>query len=314
MLSGPHEEDGGATLGHGGKCPPSLRRTVKFRQDDPGESDRLVKSRGGPSRQLAHRCIQHEQNLLRFEGCLAAFDLGDQFGIDGGAACRVKDDRLRRCCLRPPLPGDDLSTAFRPVRIEPRLDLLRQLFELVDGRRSVDVPRDQQGMDPLLLVVPGEFPRMGGLALAEESDQHDPLGFHSVRLFGSQDPTDLLVDDPYQIVPKVGPSRDLAGLCPRTHPLGEFECELHVHIRLEKCPLQVFDHFVQQFLVNGRRLGDLGEDGTEGLPERVEYHRRFEIGTLLWVLYLCPASTRIGAGNNSNSDPGQCSTLGSRLG
>ncbi len=83
-------------------------------------------------------------------------ELRDQIGVDAAAAGRVDDDR--EVGGEPPegVPDDHLGAGLAPMGVELGPDLLRELLQLVDGRRAVDVGRDETDADPLLLEGNGQ--------------------------------------------------------------------------------------------------------------------------------------------------------------
>ncbi len=239
--------------------PSSLRRAVELREDDPGQPDRLVERLGAPAGGLAHRGVEDEERLVGLQHRPHPLQLLDELGVDPAPPGGVDDDREVGRELGERLPDDDLRSHLAAVRVELAADLDRELLELVDRRRAVDVGRDQTDADPLLLKIAGELSGGRRLALAEQSRQKDPPGLDLKWPIFPEDPPDLLVDDPHQEVPQARAGRRFLLGGPLAYALGEVEAQLDVDIRLEQRPLDVADDLGQQSLVHDRARGRSSE-------------------------------------------------------
>ncbi len=272
MLSGADEQDRRLARRDGGEGAASLRRAVHLGEDHPREADRLVE--GGRARPgaLAHRGVQHQDRLVGLEHGSDLLELVNERGIETGTSGGIDDDRDVRRELLESFADDHLRTRFASVGIELATDLRSELLELVDGRGPMDVGRYEADAHTSLLEVAGQLAGGGRLSLPEQPGQEDPPRTDIELPVGTEDPSDLIVDDANEEVAEAGAGGRLLLLGPAANPLRELQRELYVHVRLQQRPLDVANDLAQQGVIDRRAPGDLLEDAAEGFSQRIKHH------------------------------------------
>jgi hypothetical protein len=151
-------------------------------ENDAGEGERVVEALGDLDRVLADHGVDHEENVLRFDGGFDARELGHQALVDRESPGGVVDDDVVAVLLG---FGDrrfaDLERAL--VRnVEHRdADARAEHLKLLDGRGPLHVGRDEKRLFPLFDEVARELRGGGRFAGALEAYHHD-----AGRTFGGE--------------------------------------------------------------------------------------------------------------------------------
>ena len=135
---------------------------------------RLVEVRRHIHRLLARGRVQHEQDFLRLDQVAQPHQFLHQRLVNLQPAGRVENERV--AVVLPGeiqrLAGDFQNIRFPFERKDGHLDLPAQGFQLLHGRRAVDVRRHQQRLARLLLQPAGQLGAGGRLARAVQARQH----------------------------------------------------------------------------------------------------------------------------------------------
>ena len=153
----------------------ALGVAVQLGQDHAGDVEHVIKAGGDIDRFLAGHGIGHEENFPRLYGILDLRQFVHQEIVDLVPAGGIEDDRVKAVQFGiTSLPRADINR-FLVCRGVEDLDaeLPAEGFELFDGRRTVDVGRNQQGPPLLGLQVPAQLAAGRGLAGTLEADHHD---------------------------------------------------------------------------------------------------------------------------------------------
>ncbi|VTR70866.1 hypothetical protein DESC_870022 [Desulfosarcina cetonica] len=167
---------------------------VHFGEHHAADVQAFVKGLGDVHRVLTGHGIGHQQDVGGLCRRADARELTHQRLIDMQTAGRIEQQCIAACLL-----GSHTGLLADRDRIHVRggiehrhAQLDTQLFELVDGRRPIDVRRNQIGLLAGLAQHHGQLPGRGGLTGTLKSHQH-----HRDRLF------------PLQLEPLVGVAHEL---------------------------------------------------------------------------------------------------------
>ena len=139
---------------------------VHLRQHQPGDRQLGVERLGDAHRLLAGHGIDDEERLGRGHRPRDADELVHHRLVDVEAAGRVEDQDVHAARLGglQPRPGDLERRRADGAGVDLDADLVAELHELVDGRRPIDVRRDQQR--PLAVLAEADRQLRGGRGLA----------------------------------------------------------------------------------------------------------------------------------------------------
>ena len=222
---------------------------------------------------LPDRGVDHEQALVRLDGLRDRLDLLDEVGLEGMAAGGVHDEDVHRLQGLDARLRDTDGVLLLRVAVEARVDLLGKLLELVVGRGAVHVRGDEPDGEALLLEELPQLPRGRRLALPVEADEEHPLLLERDLPRGPEDPDELLVDDPDDVLSRAHPGGRRIVERAALQLLRDQEGELHVDVGLDQRALDVADDLLDQRLVDVARTRDLAKRGPEGVAELLEDHR-----------------------------------------
>ena len=128
---------------------------------EPVMLQRLVEMRGDVDRFLAGGGVEHEQNFLRLDEIAQADQFLHQRFVDLQTAGGVEDQRVAIVGLGEVqrLAGDLQNIRFALLHEDRNFDLFAERLQLVHGRRTINVRRDEQRRAALLEQQLGELAR-----------------------------------------------------------------------------------------------------------------------------------------------------------
>ena len=136
---------------------------------------RLVEMRGDVDGFLAGGGVEHEQNFLRLDQVAQA----DQFlhqrlvnlqpagGVENQHVAVVRSGEIQR------FAGDFQNVRLAAFDENRHFNLFAERFQLVHGRRAINVRRHEQRLAALLLQQPRELAAGSGFAGAVQTDHQD---------------------------------------------------------------------------------------------------------------------------------------------
>ncbi len=174
LLAHADKQDGTSRHRLHGQRGAAARVAVELRQHDAVEVQPLRKRAGDVHGLLASHRVEHEQLLVDGQHLLDRLELAHQRVVDVQPARGVDDDDVAAVVLRAPGPQlDDLRRVLLlAVAVHQHADAVADHVQLVDGRRAVDVRRDEQGLAPLLLEPQRQLAAERGLARALQAHDH----------------------------------------------------------------------------------------------------------------------------------------------
>src|SRR5919204_1183278 len=272
LLPDADEDDGRLDLGNRGQGSPALCGAVQLRDDDAGDADGVVERlRLGP-RLLADRRVDHEEPFVRLNRLGDGFDLLDQVRLERMPAGRVHDDHVDGLQGLDPGLRDLRRILRRGVAEERRVDLFRELLQLIVRGGPMDVRRDEADAEPLLLEVLRQLPGRGRLPLAVQANEQDPLLLQRHLAGLPEDLDELLVDDPDDVFPRAHAGGRLLVQRAALQPSRDGKGELDVYVREDEGPLDVADDLFDEGLIDVGGARDLAEGLAERATELLEDH------------------------------------------
>jgi hypothetical protein len=156
----------------------AARITVEFGQDGAGDVESLIKMRRNIDRFLAGGGVEDEQRFLRFDEIAKADQFLDEWFVDLETASGVKDEgvaivgfgEIERAT------GNFQDVGFTFAGEDWELKLLTKFFELVHGRRAIDVGGNEQGRSALLKEETAQFATGSCFAGAVQAHHQDATG------------------------------------------------------------------------------------------------------------------------------------------
>jgi hypothetical protein len=200
-----------------------------------------------------------------------ALDLLHHVHVDDLPARRVDDDEVVPAVpglLDAPL-GDLLRLRPRPLGVDRHGELAPDLLQLLDGRRTIRVARDEVGVLAELAHEERELAGRRGLAVAVEAREH-----HDRRRAGGEgelvrgaahEVRQLLVDDLDDLLARAKRLRDVRARRPLAHVGDELLYDAVVDVRLEQGQPDLARYLL--YLVLGEVAA--AADAVEGLVEPV---------------------------------------------
>jgi len=149
-------------------------------------------------------------------------------------------------------PGSGYSRGVGIALIAIKEDALplAEGFELVIGSGPEGVGADDCRPQALSLKEGGQLCGSGGLARALQAHQHDVLLFEGDVRAAAHQVDQLLIDDVYDVLPRIHPRRGLFVQSPLLDGVGELHHQLYIDIRLQEGPLDLPHRIVHQGLVD----------------------------------------------------------------
>ena len=157
------------------QCRTAAGVAVELGEDHPGQAESLVEGGGNIDRVLAGHGVGHQQDLARLDRALDPLQLLHQRIIDVQAAGSVEDQRVVAVAVGKSLgiPADGHRILIGATVVHRDIELPAENFQLLDGRRPVDIGRHQQRRALFFAQLQGQFATGGGLAGTLQPAQHD---------------------------------------------------------------------------------------------------------------------------------------------
>jgi len=129
----------------------TARVAVELRQNRAGDLQRLIEMRGHVHGFLSGGGVEHEQNFLRLHEVTQADELLHERLVNLQPACRVENQNVAIIRFRviQRFTGDFQDIRFTALHEHRQFKLFAERFELVHGRRAVDVRGDEQRLPAL---------------------------------------------------------------------------------------------------------------------------------------------------------------------
>ena len=176
------------------------RVAVELRQDEPIDIERVVEGLRDRDCLLSGHSVDDQQDFLRLNRLLDAAQLVHQRLVDLQTSRGVDNDDVKSRVCR---VTDGRSCDFNRVRFVAKgedggLDVFADDLQLLNGRGTVNVGRNEQGIATLLSQQCGELAGMRRLAGALQPAEHED-GWRTTRecqgLRAAQKGGQLFVDD-----------------------------------------------------------------------------------------------------------------------
>ncbi len=146
--------------------------------------------------------------------------------------------------------GHGGGVGVAPLAVKEDALLLAEGFELVEGSGPEGVGADDRRPEALSLEEGSQLGGSGGLARPLQADQHDVLLFEGDVRAAAHQVDQLLIDDVYDVLPRIHPRRGLFVQSPLLDGVGELHHQLYIDIRLQEGPLDLPHRIVHQGLVD----------------------------------------------------------------
>jgi hypothetical protein len=249
---------------------------VELGEDDAVVADILVEALGHRDGVLPRHSVHDQEDVMRLDLAPQDLQLLDHGLVDVEAPGRIEEDRipsvLRRLLDRLACDVDGLLP-LRAVNGQPQL--LAEDAELLDGRGSVDVGRDQEGPEALVLEVPaqlGDARRLAGALEAQDHDDRRRPGRHGQPVRGAAEQLDqLAVDDLHHLLAR---GEALENLVPHrllADALDEGADDLEVDVGLEEGDAHLAERLLNVLLRQAAGAPEAVENRLETLRQGFEH-------------------------------------------
>jgi hypothetical protein len=153
---------------------------------------------------LSRHGVEHEEDVRRLGLRRNPLELCHQLLVDVQAARGVEDHDVEAVLARLLQPEPRSGNRIGAIeRVHGELDLLAELLELVDGRRSLEIAGDESGPLPVAPKHEAELGRRGRLARALETREENHgrrTAEREPRVARPHEGRQLLVDDLHDLL------------------------------------------------------------------------------------------------------------------
>jgi hypothetical protein len=236
----------------------AARVAVELREDCAGDGQRGIEMRGDVDGFLAGGGVEHEQNFLRLHKIAQADEFLHERLINLQPPGGVEDEGVAIIGFREVegFAGDLQNVRLAAFQEHGDLDLFAERFELVHGRRTINVRGDKQRQAALLEQQFGELAGRGGLARTVQADHQDTgriAGKIQRGVGGAEQLGELVGDDFDDLLAGLDAGDDFRAERLGFDALDEIARDLEIHVGLQQC----HPHFAQG--VAGVALGNFAE-------------------------------------------------------
>ena len=277
----------------------AARVGVHLGDDDARALDGVVEVLRERDRLLAGHRVDDDQHLGGVDLVGKLGELVGEVVVEGDRAAGVDDHGGRAAALR---LGERALADLRRGRlallgVDGHADLVAEHAQLLGGGGALEVGRDEERAQALLLQVQGEAPgerRLAGALHAADEDLRRPLlGAQQGLLVAPEDLDELVVDDADDLLAGGDRLQHLGAVGPLAHARDEVADDAEVDVGLEQRDAHLAQGGIEVGLGDASAAAEPGEGGLESFAEGVKHGRgSVTVPPATGARARCPGSTQ----------------------